>query len=174
MKEQCPRGTIYAFEFDLPGLKWKECFLKSISEGDKQLIHKYVLRIAGGFFYFGIHFILILVKKNLVKSACTSNNKSLIKEELMNNLVKNVSTANNKSIIKEEVKNNLVKSISTANNKNISAKPLVPTSLQATSFSPIFSQPFSPPRKQHLHLSPPKLLKRSRVTLNKTEVNMIF
>ncbi|KAL7074258.1 hypothetical protein ACQ4LE_006376 [Meloidogyne hapla] len=61
-KEMCPRGTIYPFDFDIPGYKYKQCFLKHILEDDKKLIHNHILKRIG-------------VKKKLFTQAPSANLK---------------------------------------------------------------------------------------------------
>ncbi|CAK5056139.1 unnamed protein product [Meloidogyne enterolobii] len=46
-KETCPRGSIYTFDFDIRDFKYKQCFLRNMSEDDKKLLHDHIIKTVG-------------------------------------------------------------------------------------------------------------------------------
>jgi len=49
-KETCPRGSIYTFDFNIRDFKYKQCFLRNMSDDDKKLLHDHIIKTVGGLF----------------------------------------------------------------------------------------------------------------------------
>uniref|UniRef100_A0A915LKD9 Signal recognition particle subunit SRP68 n=1 Tax=Meloidogyne javanica TaxID=6303 RepID=A0A915LKD9_MELJA len=46
-KEACPRGCIYTFDFNIRDFKYKQCFLRNMSDDDKKLLHDHIIKTVG-------------------------------------------------------------------------------------------------------------------------------